>query len=81
MLPFVDFGLEVDVVFVGEPPVEFLLVGTVQSFDLTLELRRSGFDVGVTDAQILDMPAKLHLEFVAVVRADLSDAEWGFWMM
>lgn len=45
VLPFLDFGLEVDVAFVGEPPVEFLLVGTVRSFDLTIELRRTGFDV------------------------------------
>tara|TARA_B110000285_G_C14630528_1_gene383197 strand:- start:306 stop:491 length:186 start_codon:yes stop_codon:yes gene_type:complete len=41
-------------------------------------LRRSAFDIGVTNSLILDMLVKLGLEFMTVVGADFLDAKREF---
>ena len=57
-----QFGVQIVIARVAEKLVELLLVGSVGSFDLAVELRRTGFDVGVADAFVFDMPVKLRLE-------------------
>ena len=75
-LPFVEFSLQINVVFVAEKLIELLLIGTVRSFDFTIELRSAPFDVGVPDPEIFDMPMEFGLEFVAIIRTDFTNAEW-----
>jgi hypothetical protein len=38
-------------------------------------MRCAAFDIGVADAQILDVPVELGLELMAVIRSDVPDAE------
>ena len=45
------------------------------SLYLTVQLRRSAFDVGMADALIFDVPVELCLELMAVIGSDLFDAE------
>ncbi len=66
--PFVQFRFEIDIAFVAEELVELLAVRAVRSFDLSVELGRPALDVGVADAQILEMPMEFRLELMAVVR-------------
>ena len=47
----------------------------MRPFNLAVELRASGLDVGVPDTAVLDMPVELGLELVAAVGADALDAE------
>ena len=75
-LPFVEFSLQIDVTFVAEKLVELLLIGTVRSFDFTIELRGAPFDVGVPDPEIFYMPMEFGLKFVTVVGPHLANAEW-----
>ena len=75
-LPFVEFSLQVNVAFVAEKLIELLLIGTVRSLDFTIELRSVPFDVDVPDPEIFDMPMEFGLEFVAIIRTDLTNAEW-----
>ena len=74
-LPFVEFSLQIDVAFVTEKLIELLLIGTVRSFDLTIELRDAPFDVGVPDPEIFDMPMEFGLKFGTVVGPHLANAE------
>jgi len=75
-LPFVEFGSQVDVALVVEQLVEFLLIGSMRTFDFAVQLRRATLDVGVANALVLDMPMELRLEFMTIVGSDLSNAEW-----
>ena len=74
--PFVEFSLQINVAFVAEKLIELLLIGTVRSFDFTIELRSAPFDVGVPDPEVFDMPVKLGLELMTIIRAHLANAEW-----
>ena len=47
----------------------------MRSFHLAVQLRRAPLDVGVTDAEILDVPMELRLELMAIVGSDLTNAE------
>ncbi len=75
-LPFVKFSLQIDVAFVAKKLIELLLIRTVGSFDFAVELRSASFDVGVPDPEIFDMPMEFGLELVAIIRANLANAEW-----
>lgn len=66
--PFVEFSLQTHVAFVAEKLIELLLIGTVRSFDFTMELRSAPFDVGV--------PMEFGLELMTIVRAHFANAEW-----
>ncbi len=74
-LPLIKFSLKIDVSFVVEKLSEFLLVGSVRSFHLSIQLKRAGFDVGVADAFVFDIPVKLGLKLVAIVGPDLAYPE------
>ena len=74
--PFVEFSLQIHVAFVAEKLIELLLIGTVRSFDFTIELRSAPFDVGVPDPEIFDMPMEFGLELMTIIRAHLANAEW-----
>ena len=74
-LPFVEFSLQINVALIAEELIEFLLIGTVRSFDLPIELRRAPFDVGVPDPEIYDMPMEFGLELMTIIRAHLANAE------
>lgn len=73
--PFIEFCLEIDVAFVAEQLVEFLLIRSVRAFDLAVQLRRAAPDVGVSYALILDMPVELGLKLMAIVGSDLANAK------
>lgn len=75
-LPFVEFSLQIDVTFVTEELIEFLLIGPMGSFDFAVELGGAPFDVGVPDPKIFDMPMELGLELVTVVGAHFANAKW-----
>ena len=69
-LPFAQFCFEIDVSFIAEQLVEFLAVRSVRSLDLAIQLRRAAFDIGVPDAEILDVPVEFGLELVAVTPSE-----------
>ena len=64
-----------DIVDVGEELIELLLIRSVRSLDLAVQLWRRGFDVGMTNAEILDMSMELSLESMTIVGSDLADPE------
>ena len=47
----------------------------MRSFDLAIQLRRTGFDVSVADAKILNMPMEPGLKLMFIIGADFPDAE------
>ena len=63
---------------VGKELIELLLIRSVPSLDLAVQLRRRGFDVGVANAQVLNMPMELSLEFMTIVGSNLADSEREF---
>ena len=74
-LPFLELGLEVDVAFGAETLGELLPVRPVRALDLSIGLGRAGLDVRMPDALVLDVRVELGLELMAVVGADLTNAE------
>lgn len=70
-----QFSGEIDVVCISEQLVELSLVGPVGSFDLSVQSRGSGLDVGVPHSKIFDMPMELSLKLVPVVSADRMNPE------
>lgn len=50
LLPLGEPCAKVDIVGVGEELIELLLVRSVRSLDLAVQLRRRGFDIGVANA-------------------------------
>ncbi len=46
------------------------------SLNLAVELRRSRFDIGMSDSQVFYVPMELRLELVTAVGSDLLDAKW-----
>ena len=67
VLPFDQLGFEIDIAFVAEQLVELLTVRSVRPFDFTVELRCAALDIGMANAQILDVPVELCLELMAVI--------------
>ncbi len=74
-LPHGKLRLEVHVVLVGEERVELVFVGSMRSFDLSVELRRSRFDVDVFHARVGDVPVEERLELVAAIGSDRLDSK------
>lgn len=74
-LPFVELGFEIDVSFVTEKLIEFLLIRSVRALHFPVELWRSTFDVGVSNAFVFNMPMEFGLEFVAIVSPNFANAE------
>lgn len=56
--------------------VELLLVRTVRSLNLAIQLRRSRLDVNMADAIVIDVPVELGLPLVASICSDRMDSEW-----
>lgn len=71
--PVPQLGLEIDVALVAEKLMERLFVGPVGTFDFSFQLGRARLDVGVTDAEILDMPVECRLEPRAIIRCPTGD--------
>jgi len=65
-----QFGVQVGIARLAEKLLELLLVGSLGSFDLGVELRGIGFDAGVADAFVLDMQTEFCLELVTAVGTD-----------
>lgn len=59
MLPLVELGFQIGVAFVAEQLMKFLVVGTMRSFGLAIELRRAVLEVCMQDAEIFDVPVEL----------------------
>lgn len=57
-----------------------LLIGSVRSLHFTIELRRTGFDVGVAEALVFNIPVEFSLKLMAVVSPDIFDPEGIFSM-
>ena len=55
--------------------VKLFLVRAMGSLYLTVQLRRSSFDVGMSDTLIFEVPVELSLELMNVIGSDLFDAE------
>jgi len=53
-LPFSKLRFKVDVAFVAEQRIEFLLVGSVRPLALSIQPRRTRLDIGMPDALFLD---------------------------
>jgi len=52
-----------------------LLIRSVGSLNFAIELWRAPFDVGVSDALVLDIPMELGLELMAIVSPNVANAE------
>lgn len=74
-LPFVEFSFEIDVPFVTEKLIEFLLIRSVRALHFPVELWCTAFDVGMPDTFVLDMPMEFGLELVAIVSSNFANAE------
>jgi hypothetical protein len=55
--------------------IKIVLVGSMGPLDFSIQLWRSGFDVGVLHAQVCDVPVEERLELVASVRSYHLDPE------
>jgi hypothetical protein len=60
---------------VGKELIELLLIRSVPSLDLAVQLRRRGFDVGVANALVFNMPTKFGLELMTIGGSHIADAE------
>jgi len=77
-LPFVEFSLEIDIAFVTEKLIEFLLIEPVGPLNFAVQLRCSALNVSVSDPKIFDMPMELGLELVTTICTHFANAEWEF---
>ena len=74
--PFVEFGFQIDVIFIAKKLIKLLLVGTMGRIVFAIKMRGAPFVVGVPDSEVFDMPMELRLELVAIVCPHLANAEW-----
>jgi hypothetical protein len=56
--PFFEFPVHIHIVSVSQLLIELFFVRAVGSLDFAFELRRSWFDVGMSDAFVLNMPVE-----------------------
>ena len=75
LLPCRQFLVEIHVIRIGQQLVELLLVGSVRPLDLSVQLGRSGLDVHMPDALVLDVPVERCLPFMAAIGTNCMDAE------
>ena len=75
VFPNPQFLVQIHIIGVGQKLIEFEVVGAVGAFHFSIQPGGSGFEVGMPDPQILDVPMKLGLELVAVVCSYRVDAE------
>ena len=73
--PLVQLRLQVDIPFIAEELIKFLLIRSVGSLNFTIELWCAPLDVGVSNALVLDMPMELGLELIAIVSSDFLDED------
>ncbi len=78
LLPLGQFLIQIHIALVTQQLIKLFLVRTVGALDLAVKLRRSRFDISMSDAQVFDMPMELRLELVAAIGSDLLDAKWKF---
>ncbi|SLN45739.1 hypothetical protein PEL8287_02358 [Roseovarius litorisediminis] len=62
LLPFVQLRFQIDVTLVTEELKEFLLIGSVRALSFPVELWRSTFDVGASNALVFNEPMEVGLE-------------------
>jgi hypothetical protein len=75
LLPLIQFLVQVHIVFVNQQLIELLLVGAVGPLYLAVELRRSRFDIRMSDTQVFNMTAELRLELMTTIGPDLLDTK------
>ncbi len=75
LLPLIQFLVQIYIVRVTQQLIELFLVGAMGSLDLTVELRRSRFDIRMSDTQVFDVPMELRLELMATIGSDLLDSK------
>ena len=78
LLPLGQFLFQIYIALVTHQLIELFLIRAVGSLDLAVELRRSRFDISMSDTQVFDMPMELRLELVAAIGSDLLNAKWKF---
>lgn len=74
-LPFVEFGFDIDVILIAKELIELLLIGSMRSFHLAVQLRRTTFDVGVSNTFVFNVPMDFRQEFMAIVSSNFANAE------
>ncbi len=78
VLPFLELVVE-HVSLINDDafkhPVELFVVDAVGSFDFSVESRRCGFDVDVSDTSVQYVVVELGTELAAVVGLDRIDTE------
>jgi len=70
VLPGCQLCIEIHIIRVGQQLIKLGLSGSVGSFDFTVELRGSRFDVDTLDALVFHMPVEAGLKFVHSVGSD-----------
>lgn len=73
--PFAQSFFQIDVTFVAEQLIEFLLVRSMRSLHFFIQLWCCSPNVCVANAQNLGMPMKLSPELMAIVGPDFSDTK------
>jgi hypothetical protein len=77
VLPFSELLSGINIALVREQLVELLLVGSVGSFHLAVELRCPRFEVDVSDPLVGYAPVEPCLELMSVIGSDGVDPERG----
>ena len=65
--PFIEFCFKINVAFIAQKLIEFLLVGSMRALNFAFELWGAALDVGMPDAEIFDMPVAFGLELMTIV--------------
>ena len=75
LLPGSELLVQIDIIGVRQQLVELLLVGSMRSLDLAIQLRGSRFDVYVPDTLVLHVPMEAGLPLMSAIRTHRMDAE------
>ena len=75
LLPLFQFLVQVHIALVIQQLIELFVIRAVGSLDFAVELRRSRFDISMSDTQVFNMPMELRLELMTAISSDLLDTK------
>ena len=67
--------MRVHIALVTQQLIALFSIRALGSLNLDVQLRNSGFDISLSDTQILNMPMELRLELMATIGSDLLDTK------
>ncbi len=70
IFPLCQFPIQIHIVFVAQQLIEFPFVGSVGTFHLAIESWCPRLNIDMIDPQVCEIPVKLGLELVTVIRPD-----------